>query len=547
MESLLLYFREEFLELWSMDANGRLVPVHYQNNYKIPLYFLINGEQVQMDEYARDAFNRNVTGSYGDFWKNIDNRGVTYTRFGSNHSFSTLIHYALKESVLPTVLKSYFHNSNFSEFLQSKNTFVLYDSFIDEDHREIINKGFFEIIGFLPDSVTVMDFWNLFRSARKIQDDSFLFLNASLGNIYMHLIGRNHPHQLSKKIIEGKGRDPRIDTILDYIAEIAIQRGSPLKPSEIKREIANEGAAVLGLLGNGLVIHSIKNDNIGINPLRLNFHRSEIDGRLDNKQSLNLVQNELDNFRRSNNAETIPIHLFGSVINQQVFVDFFVSTYSRVNSQGDDVVEAVLTECLSQTKRASSAVTPPTLGPPPSPVGARPAAPATPKPGAPPAPVAPPKPSAPPVAVAKPATPQAPVPPPAPKMVVPAPPPAPKAPTPPPPPPAAKTPPPPPKAKTPPPPPAAAKPAMPPPPPKSKTPPPPPPKAKTSFDVVLVASGNNKLAVVKLLKELIGLGLKEAKDAVDKAPSALKRGVTKDEANALKKQLELIGAKVEIN
>jgi ribosomal protein L7/L12 len=351
---------------------------------------------------------------------------------------------------------------------------------------------------------------------------------------------------LSKKIIEGKGRDPRIDTILDYIAEIAIQRGSPLKPSEIKMEIANEGAAVLGLLSNGLVIHSIKNDNIGINPLRLNFHRSEIDGRLDNKQSLNLVQNELDNFRRSNNAETIPIHLFGPVINQQVFVDFFVGTYSRVNSQGDDVVKAILMECLSQTKRGVSAVTPPTPGLPPSPVGARPVAPAPPKPGAPPAPVA------------KPVTPQVPAPPPAPKMVAPppppkpvAPPPAPKAPTPPSPPPAAKTPPPPPppKAKTPPPPPPpAAKPAVPPPPPKAKTPPPPPPpKAKTSFDVVLVASGNNKLALVKLLKDLIGLGLKESKDAVDMAPSVLRRGVTKDEANALKKQLELIGAKVEIN
>jgi len=347
MQSLLLYFREEFLELWSMDANGRLVPVQYQNDHKIPLCFLINGDQVQMDEYARDAFNRKISGSFGDFWNNTGNKSISYNRFGSIHTFDTLIHYALKESILPTVLKSYFHNTNFSEFLQSKSTMVLYDSFIDEDQRGIINKGFFEIIGFLPDSVTVIDFWNLFRSARKIQDDSFLFLNASLGNIYIHLVGRNQPHQLSKKIIEGKGRDPRIDTILDYIVDIAIAKGSPLKPAEIKREIANEGVVVLGLLNNGLVMHSIKNDNIGINPLRLNFHRSEIDGRLDNKQSLNMVQNDFDNFRRSNNAESIPIHLYGPVINQQVFVDFFVSTYSRVNTHGNDVIEAILKECLS--------------------------------------------------------------------------------------------------------------------------------------------------------------------------------------------------------
>lgn len=69
---------------------------------------------------------------------------------------------------------------------------------------------------------------------------------------------------------------------------------------------------------------------------------------------------------------------------------------------------------------------------------------------------------------------------------------------------------------------------------------------KTSFDVILKAAGPQKLAVVKLVKELTGLGLKEAKDVVDNAPKALKEGVTKDEADALKKQLEEAGAEVEI-
>ncbi|MDZ4822039.1 MAG: 50S ribosomal protein L7/L12 [Flavobacteriales bacterium] len=69
---------------------------------------------------------------------------------------------------------------------------------------------------------------------------------------------------------------------------------------------------------------------------------------------------------------------------------------------------------------------------------------------------------------------------------------------------------------------------------------------QTAFDVVLLEAGVNKLAVVKMVKDLTGLGLKEAKDTVDKAPSPLKTGVTKDEANALKTQLEEAGAKVEI-
>ena len=69
---------------------------------------------------------------------------------------------------------------------------------------------------------------------------------------------------------------------------------------------------------------------------------------------------------------------------------------------------------------------------------------------------------------------------------------------------------------------------------------------KTSFDVILKSAGSAKLAVVKAVKELTGLGLKEAKDLVDGAPNELKKGVTKDEAEALKKQLEEAGAEVEL-
>jgi len=69
---------------------------------------------------------------------------------------------------------------------------------------------------------------------------------------------------------------------------------------------------------------------------------------------------------------------------------------------------------------------------------------------------------------------------------------------------------------------------------------------KTEFDVILKAAGASKLAVVKLVKELTGLGLKEAKEKVDNAPQSIKEGVTKDEAEALKKQLEEAGAEVEI-
>jgi len=69
---------------------------------------------------------------------------------------------------------------------------------------------------------------------------------------------------------------------------------------------------------------------------------------------------------------------------------------------------------------------------------------------------------------------------------------------------------------------------------------------KTAFDVILKSAGASKLAVVKLVKELTGLGLKEAKELVDAAPKELKAGVAKDEAESLKKALEEAGAEVEV-
>jgi len=69
---------------------------------------------------------------------------------------------------------------------------------------------------------------------------------------------------------------------------------------------------------------------------------------------------------------------------------------------------------------------------------------------------------------------------------------------------------------------------------------------KTEFDVILKSAGSSKLAVVKLVKELTGLGLKDAKELVDNAPSPVKEGVAKDEAEGLKSSLEEAGAEVEL-
>ena len=71
-------------------------------------------------------------------------------------------------------------------------------------------------------------------------------------------------------------------------------------------------------------------------------------------------------------------------------------------------------------------------------------------------------------------------------------------------------------------------------------------EAKTDFDVVLAAAGDKKIEVIKIVREITGLGLKEAKDLVEAAPKSVKAGVAKADADAMKKKLEEVGAKVEL-
>jgi hypothetical protein len=73
MNPLLIYFREECIELWSLDTNGRLLPVMYNSSNQLPLYFLLSGEEILMNKYAKDAYLNNEANSFGDFCKNLEN------------------------------------------------------------------------------------------------------------------------------------------------------------------------------------------------------------------------------------------------------------------------------------------------------------------------------------------------------------------------------------------------------------------------------------------------------------------------------------------
>jgi len=108
MDSLLLFFREEVLEMWSIDPNGRLLQVNYNSSNKIPLFFLLSGDQILMDSFAKESYNKKIENSFGDFWQNSASNMIEYQRFGAKYKFDTLLPDKLKESILPSVVKSHF-------------------------------------------------------------------------------------------------------------------------------------------------------------------------------------------------------------------------------------------------------------------------------------------------------------------------------------------------------------------------------------------------------------------------------------------------------
>ena len=352
MNPLLIYFKEDCIELWSLDSNGRLLPVLYNSSNKLPLYFLLSGDEILMDDFAKQSYFNNTPNSYGDFWNNLSDESINFERFLASNSFASLLPYVFKESVLPSIAKSHF-NSNLPAILNQSNVGIVFDSFVEDDHKEIILNLFFQIVGFDPNSLLSIDFFDCYRDLiikKNLinQTDSFLLTNISAGNFYFHLIGRNSPSHLGRKVLEGKGQDPVLDIVLDFLVEIAHAKGSIVNSIELKKELKNDAIAILGKISGGLVLHTIKNSNIDVSPLRISFHKNDIEGRINNRQSLNFIQHELDSFIRQNNAEQLPIFLFGNVINAIVFREFFTSIYSKVNFENDQFDHELLLHCLNK-------------------------------------------------------------------------------------------------------------------------------------------------------------------------------------------------------
>lgn len=569
MDPLLIFFREDWLELWSIDKNGRLRPLEYQNSNRVPLYFVLSGDQILMDGYAKESFKKNAPNSFGNFWKNLGNQSLTYKRFGAVNSFESLLHYALKENIFPQLIRDYFPSCTFSEFLSGANNFVLFDSFISEEQSCLVNKGFFEIIGFSPNSLKFLDYWELFRSsqttARNLSNDEpFIFVNASLGDFYFHVIGKSDP--ITRFILEGKGNDPRIDTLLEFVAEIAISKGSHLQLPDLKRELQSEGPILLELLRNNLVIHTVRNDNIGVNPLKLTFNRVDVEARLNNRQTLNLIQNSFDTYRRSNNAERSRIFLSGDLVNQEAFSSFFKTTYSLVTNVDDKNDETMLQLALRanisgqkpapvppqpngftgapQTPRPAQSLgtpqAPPPVAAPRAPIPTSPAPLATPAPapvtpGRPPVAPLPPAPNPGPPRVAQP--PQAPKPPSAPPQA-----PRPSAPPQPPAPPQVARPVTPPRPSAP----APAPPPRPSGPPSPPRPSAPPPTMVSRFSVKLEEVDSNKVAIANLIKIQLDCTLAEARQYVAKVPITLARNLDRKEAEVIVSQLTKAGAKAKV-
>jgi hypothetical protein len=116
-----------------------------------------------MDSFAKESYKKSVLNSYGDFWQNNASNILVYERFGAKYNFDTLLPHTIKESILPSVIKSHFHCGNLSDFLTQFNTLISFDSFVDQEQQEKINRNLLEIVGYNPNSLILVDFWDNYR------------------------------------------------------------------------------------------------------------------------------------------------------------------------------------------------------------------------------------------------------------------------------------------------------------------------------------------------------------------------------------------------
>jgi uncharacterized membrane protein len=368
MNSLLLYFKEDCIELWSIDKNDRLIPVTYISSNQLPLYFLIDGDKILMEDYAKEQYSKGISNSFGNFWRDIDNDSLTYERYSAKKSFSTLLPYALKESILPKIAKSHFQVT-LKELLTGTKTILLYDSFVPERHKEIILNLFYDIVGFDRNSIISIDFFEYFRdfqiNKRNLnQADSFIVSNISDGDFYIHYIGNDSPFHKAMKVLEGKGHDPSLDVVLNILAENVRQKGGMQNESVVKRELISDAKAILSKIPNGYVIHKIENNKIDVDSFEINIHRKDIEDRVNNRQSLNIIQNELEVFRKQYSLGHIPMFLSGLKVNQSSFRDFFRFEYKGgVNYEDENFNKDFIKHCIINGSKKISLVQVPVQNP----------------------------------------------------------------------------------------------------------------------------------------------------------------------------------------
>jgi hypothetical protein len=339
LNELLIFFREEGIEFWSKDSNDRLVEVKIGDSNYLPLYFFLDHDDLSIGKYAKEQFENKTSGAYGNYWNSALVEGYKIERFNNRYLFRDFLFFSFKENVFKEIVRKYYDKQTLDGFLKCGKILLLFDSFLNEEIRSMVTKGFLEIIGISANRISNIEYWNVFselqiEKGNLIKEEGYIEISEAFLDLFFNLISKSPPTLLNKKVLPGRGNDPLLDSVLEYIAEKAITRGSLLTMDEIKKELSKDGQIILGKLKDGFVEHKIRLSDISA--FSLNFHSDAILSRLNNKSSLNYIQNEFDDFRNQNRNGKIKIFLNGKTINSPSFKDFFTSTYSNVVVQSEN-------------------------------------------------------------------------------------------------------------------------------------------------------------------------------------------------------------------
>ena len=304
MSEILIYFREDTVELWSLDQSSRLLKIKDESGSNIiPLYFDVSDTDIKFGAFAEKSFKEGRRNTFGNYWGDVINSKDSFNYYGTSVPVSEALSLYLKR-----VIES-----------KSSSLLFIFEPSIDTNHRkkilESMKKNIPGVECFSFDFYLV--FSGFLKSLNRIESlGDYIDLRSHFGDLYLNYIKSEGLED--QKILKEKGVDPRLEAIYNYVIPELQDSGCFASKEEIRNVIKEDAKAILNKLPNGLVDHQFENPNLSIF-WYMSVHRSVFDEAMNHANSSFHLEQQINTFLDKNSGQNLPKMLSTEPLNVDAF------------------------------------------------------------------------------------------------------------------------------------------------------------------------------------------------------------------------------------